>query len=492
MKSLGKWQIISFGSRIAAMSIGLIQSFVILRILTVSEWGIIRIALSLGSALGIYQHLGLAGASTREISVAKSDKEIFKIFVTSVLIRYLISVPLAIGLFLSAGVLAQKYGAPEIESLIRIYALVMIAQGVQSILNSVISGTQRFKRLFIYQTGVALISVVLYVPLVFLYRINGYFYALLLFNILASILLAVIAFAPLKDWFELPSKREFVNFFKELFSISMALFLVKVLYTNWENIGPNLLGLSVTAEAVGIFGFAALYAKKILAISDSVTDVNLAIFSEKYGKEPSSFVETFRANFNKIFVLVLFLAYSAVFWSSELTHVVVGLDKYGRAIPLIMPIMFAFVFYSFLDIVKSSVFVPAKMGREMIAAYGVMLAVTIAAYFAAKAYFAANKYVEPLLVMSVAMCLGTFLALLFTIGVTKKKIGSWLFSHEHYLIIAQSVVIAFAWHLENLVLKIGTYTALTIFYVWAVKVSNLVDLKEIWQKITTKLAKLTS
>ncbi len=98
MKELGKWQVISFVSRSLAMLLGLVQTFVIIRVLSVGEWGVVQLAISIGGALGIYQHLGLASASTREISSASDDKEVFKIFVTSAVIRYVITLPIAVGL----------------------------------------------------------------------------------------------------------------------------------------------------------------------------------------------------------------------------------------------------------------------------------------------------------------------------------------------------------------------------------------------------------
>ena len=71
MKDLGKWQIVSFISRGIAMAIGVAQCFVIAAVLTKAEWGIVQLAISIGGALGIYQNLGLASASTREISATK-------------------------------------------------------------------------------------------------------------------------------------------------------------------------------------------------------------------------------------------------------------------------------------------------------------------------------------------------------------------------------------------------------------------------------------
>jgi len=476
MKDLGKWQMVSFASRITAMAVGIVQSYVILRILSVSEWGTIRIALSLGSALGIYQHLGLAGASTREIAGAKSHKEVFKIFFTSTVIRYMISFPLAVGLFLSAGFLSQKYNNPNIESLIKIYAFVMVAQGVQGILNSVVSGMKRFKRLFIYQVAISFVSLALYLPLIWFYKVTGYFYALLAFNIVSSISLAFLAFKPMRQWFEMPSRKEFVTLFKELFSISMAIFLVKIIYTNWENIGPNLLGLSVTAEVVGIFGFAMLYAKKILAVSDAVTDVNLAVFSDKYLHDRVGFLDYFRKNFNKIFAVILPLAFTAIFWSKEVVQIVGLFTKYSQALVLILPIIFAFVFYSFLDIIKSSVLVPAKMGKEMAVVFILMLGATVIFYLGGK------RFIEPLTAMAYAMCFGTGVALLMSILLSKAKLGEWLFTHEHYLLLGRAILISFASTIDNFPVKVASFILFMVLYIWAVKVSKFVDFSSLWKK----------
>src|SRR5690349_5605891 len=115
MKELGKWQVISFISRGMAMVLGLVQSFVIIRVLSVPEWGVVQLAASIGGALGIYQHLGLASASTREIAAAKKDTDIFKIFLTSAAIRYLITIPLAVGLYFFAEKIAVGlYKTPSI------------------------------------------------------------------------------------------------------------------------------------------------------------------------------------------------------------------------------------------------------------------------------------------------------------------------------------------------------------------------------------------
>src|SRR3989338_9889200 len=116
MRDLAKWQVISFASRGTAMALGIIQSFFIVRLLTVPELGLVQLAVSLGGALGIYQHLGLASASTREVSAAKDNKEIFKIFITSGVIRYLVTIPIVIGLFFySDKISTGVYHNPDLE-----------------------------------------------------------------------------------------------------------------------------------------------------------------------------------------------------------------------------------------------------------------------------------------------------------------------------------------------------------------------------------------
>jgi O-antigen/teichoic acid export membrane protein len=475
MKDLAKWQIISFVSRGVAMGLGIVQSFFIVRLLTVSEWGIVQIAISLGGALGIYQHLGLASASTREISAAKSDKEIFKIFVTSVSIRYMATVPIALGLFFISGVLANDvYGHPELALPFKLYAVVLLFQGFQSILNAVIAGTQRFRQLFLYQAIIAAVSLILYIPLVFLYKVNGFFYALFLFNIIATITLGILAFKPLRGSLELPSKSDFKRLYSELISISFGIYIVKIIYTNWEKFGPNVLGLTITPEIVGYFGFALLFAKKLMNVSDAVTDVNLPVFSERYANDIKSFKESFSKNFDKIFVLIILAAATAVYWSADIVRFAVGGDKYDPSLPLILPMVFAFVFYSMVNIIKSSVIIPAKLVKEMIASFVVLIGVTAAVYFLTYPIFGNLE------AMAYAMVLGAAASFLTLLFIANAKLKYKFFNHDHVLILIQGFVIAYAGvSLENFFLKAGAFLLFMGLFVWSVMVAKFVQKKDI-------------
>ncbi len=301
-RSLVLWQIVSLISRGLAMALGIAQSIVLVRILSVSEWGLKDIALSVGGALGIYQHLGLSSGSVREIASAKDDAEVFKIFITSVVIRYIITFPLGVGLFFFAKHIATGiYHNPDLILPLQLYSLVILIQGLQGLMNAVISGLKRFKHLFIYQVVISVVSLLIFIPLVYMYRVPGFFYALVIFNLISTVSLAVLAFAPLRASLILPNKEDFKRLFKEIFSISMAIYLVKIIYTNWDKFGGYTLGVFTTPEMVGYFTFAMLFAKKIVSVSDAVTDVNLPVMSEKYSQNVDDFKELFKKNFDKLF-----------------------------------------------------------------------------------------------------------------------------------------------------------------------------------------------
>lgn len=475
MKSLAKWQFISLISRMTAMTFGIVQSFVIVRILTVGEYGLVQLAASIGGAFGIYQHLGLSSGSTREISSAKDDTEVFKIFITSVAIRYVVTIPIAVGLFFGASSIAVgQYNQPQLILPLKIYAIVLLFQGVQGIMNSVIAGTKRFKTLFIYQASIAAVSVLLYIPLVYLYKINGFFYALISFTVIATITMGILAFRPLKTKLALPTKEDFKRLLKELLSISLAIYIVKVLFTMWEKSGAILLGKEFSAEVIGIFSFSLLFAKKIVHASDAVTDINLPVFSEKFVLDLADFKKAFTANFNKVFSFIIFAGMSAVFWSEELIQFVVGGNKYDTAFPFILPLVLTFIFYSFSNIIKSSIYIPAKFIKEMIFGFVLLIVGSISFYFAMYkgfGYFGLTS-------MTYGLLFGSFLAFIFLTLVAQKKLKFKFINHDHVLLLIQTTVIGLSSSITNPYVKVPVYILYTALYLWALHVAQFVTVTE--------------
>lgn len=381
MANLGKWQIISLLSRFSALFFGLVQSVIIARILTVSEFGLINIVMAMGALAGIAQHLGLASGTTREISASKDRGDISKILISSVAIKYIATIPIALFLFVLAPYLSGEfYKHPEITFSVRLYALVLIIQGVQSIFNSVIAGLQKFKTLFVYQIAIACASLFIYIPFVWFLRVDGYFIALTLYNLLGSLALAFLALWPIRKELRAPIQGSMLPVFKNLLVLSLGIYFVKVLYTVWYKFGQVTLGKIAGAEAVGILSFALLYSSKLMTVSDALTDVNLPVFSKEFTANFDNFKKLFHENFDKVYMFIVFAGLSAYFFAGEIIHIAVG-SKYDSSIYLILPLILSFAAYSFINLLKSSILIPAKMLFEMILSYICLLGVTTIIFF---------------------------------------------------------------------------------------------------------------
>ncbi|HDQ15963.1 MAG TPA: hypothetical protein ENN45_02780 [Bacteroidetes bacterium] len=479
MKPLVRLQAFSFASRLIAMLLGMVQTFVVVRVLSVSDWGVVQLAVSIGGAFGIYQHLGLASGSTREISATKDPKEISKIFFTTVFIRYMVTIPVFLFLFFSAEKIAiGQYNNSALILPIKLYALGLVVEAVQSILNAVVSGTHRFKQLFIYQAVIALVSVCLYIPLVFIFKINGYFYALFLFEFISSVVMGIIAFKPFWREICLPSFADLKRLLKSLLSISLAIYGVKIIYTWWEKSGPLLLGLNLSAEMVAFFSFALLYAKKLMLISDAVTTVNLPVLSEKYATDLDDFKALFVNNFNKLYVFILGSGFFAIFWAREIFYVLVGNDKYHPSLPLVLPLMFAFIFYSFMNIIESSVIIPAKKVFSMLLSFGLMLGVTVGLFFLTR------SHMDVLVSMAYAVAMGSFMGLIAMLVLSKITLDFAFFEGKHLILLIQIMAMSLPFMLENLWIKAVLFVVFGALYLKAVFLSGFMSREQIVNLLT--------
>ena len=496
MSELGKWQTVSFLSRVVSQIIGLVSSVIIPTILTVSEFGIISLANSIGKTFGVTQNLGLASGSTREMSKSTNSKEdITKILFTSIFIKYLISFPMAFGLFLFAEKLAiDKYSAPEVVIPLKIFSIILVVQNIQSLFNSVIQAMQRFKLLFTYQIFIAVLNVCIFIPLVYLYRANGYFYASLVFNTIASVILGVLALWPLRKDFTLPRRTEFKEIAKAVFVVSLGVYAVKIIFTFWEGIGPLILGLHLDTTQIGFFSLALLYCAKLMTVSDSVTDVNLSVFSKQYSLDSKEFKRLFIPNYNKLFVIVTFIAMGALFWKFEVITLLFA-DKYLNSINLILPIMFGYVLYSFVNIFKSSIFVPAKMIVELVISYAMLILGTAISYFTLYRFIIVDK---PLYSMAISLLVGALLCFLSMSYFGAKKLNLRFITIRHLLIAFFIVFIAISGNMFNsyilqititwflLLIKSMLFIIYTLVFFYLVQAFNFISFTELKSIIARK------
>ena len=478
MKSLLYLQIVSFISRLIAMFSGIIQSLVIVNLLSTKEYGIIGLVASIAGIAGITQHLGLAASSTKEISQAKDGNEIFHIVLASLGIRFFISFPVAFVLFFFAPQIASFYSNNELIFPLQVFGGITLVQAFQSIFNSVISGNQRFKQLFTYQVLVSFVSVLIFIPLVYSYKLNGYFYALISFNIVQTLALSIIAFRGLKFDFKLPSRKLFFEMVIKLLKISLVIYFVKIIFTAWQEVPIVLLGKLYPIEVLALFTFAFNLSSKLMTISDSVTDVNLPVYSKKSTEDTGEFFKLFVHNYNIIFYFVTLVGISVAFWSKEILQLsdtfifYLGMFlghplekniyiRYQSSLIYFLPLIISMIFYSFINIFKSSIMVPLERLKHLSIAYTLLFLVTFGSFYTLK------NFIESLYSMSISLAFGAFFCFLYLVLEVKKKFEVNLFETKKILFTSISifmVLIAGLYLNDLLISKILVY----LFYIFLI------------------------
>jgi Na+-driven multidrug efflux pump len=448
-----KWTIISIISRFSAVAIGMVQSIIIAKLLTVDSYGLLNIVMGIGASLGVYQNLGISSGSTREIAGAKDKDEAFKIFITSLAIRYIISIPLALGLFFFAKQIASSMnGREEIIFPLQLFAITMVIQSLQSVLNSVIQGFKKFKFLFVFQILIAFVSLAIYLPLIFKFEFLGYFYALVLFNLLSTLVLAAYSYKLFLGGMNFPTKKEFKEIFRSIFKIGIFIYLMKIIDTQWHKLQPFLLGFVVSDYKIGLFSFALLISSKISTVSDAITDVSLPSMTSVYEKSQETFKKTYLNGSLFASVIILFSVVALILFKYEIFLIVDYLfsflgkesltSKYGGAFAFIDPLAIAFWGYSQLNLVRSGFSVPAKKLMGSFVSYLALFGLTYLFYSTL------NFIPDVVLKLSVSMAVSSCLSYAILIIFAKREAGFWLITIEEILLILISALVIFSNYLD--------------------------------------------
>ncbi len=461
MSYLLKWQSISFISRLVAMFLGIVQSIVIVNVLTTGNWGAVQVAASIASIIGVSQSLGSTSASTREISSSKTNQEAFKVFLSSLILRNLISAPFVIFLFVAAPFLAKNRTSDfnDVVWALRLISITLIIQTSQGIFNSVLSGFHKFKEIFIFQVLIAVVSVLLFIPLVYFYQFRGFYYAYFAFNLISALVLFFLSMRNFHKPYVLMSKKEFMTIAKEIFSISLGIYFVKLLYTLWAQ-GPILFleYIQKQPELIPIFAFGLLYATKLSVFSDSLTDVTLPVMSKKFVEDIEDFKVTYKSNFAKTFLIITFFCTLAAFWNKEVISLVMKKD-YFASISIIPLVILGVWAYSNADLLKSSIFVPAKKLKSMVIVFLLMPTFVLGLY-----YFFAMFTTNTLYNLALSFGVGTSLAFIISLFFVYKDFNLVLIDKLNLLFFIISMAFALNFYFfENTIVKIGLSIVYTLF-----------------------------
>jgi len=481
MSALIRWQFFSILSRFAAVGIGIVQSVFIVRLLSPDTYGLVGVVVAVGSLAGIILHLGLVSGATREIAAARSEEDAFKVFASALVVRMAVALPIFTALFEGANLIAGSiYHHPEIAQAVRLYAAILLIQAPQGIFNAALFGLKRFKPIFIFQVTIAVISLSLFVPLTYYFGFYGYFWAMLCLAAINTLSLLVLTWRSFQVKWLWPKLPEIKAFARKILSVGLAIYLVKIIFTAWQRFGPLVLGREASAFEVGIFSFALFYSSKLMTASDAVTDVSLPVFSEHFSCDLEKFRTEFAANFEKIFSLVTLVAGCAILWSPELIYLIAG-NKYQNALPLVPLLVFCFWAYSFMNIIKSSVMIPAKLGREMVISYALLLAMTVLGFFGLRRYDLLKAVVW-------GMSLGASSALLWQWLAVRRRLELAVFDRKSAMVILVLSPLLFAYPLSlPLLPKLLVFGSDLVCFSYILRRLAIFDWANTWAQLRKRL-----
>lgn len=442
-----KWQSISFISRLTALVIGILQGSLVIRILSVQDWGSIQLILGAAAIIGTSQALGLTSGTTREIVGAKNNADAFRVFITSLIIRLLLSLPFLLLFFIMADELTKNLPNPNLGVwAIKIIIIAMLFDTATGIFNTVLAGFRKYKVLFTYQILRAFVSFLAYVSLSYYFGFAGFFYGFLLFNLLNFLFLLVLSLR----YFDKPLPS--INFtqFKlhavNIFSISIVVYIVKLLFSFWDR-SPDLFlnsFLNIPITEVAIVSLALVYCRKLMVFSDALTDVTLPEMSKKFFEDVEGFKKTYVKNFSLTFVLISFFAVLAILWSKEIVILYTGKTEFLNSSYLVPFIMLGVWSYSKINLLKSSIFIPAKKLLELTAVYVSLPILTYLSFFIINSLF----QMTILLVFSIAFGIGGFLSLIIGLLFIKKGLNIKLLGLVEWLFFLLSLIFAGAFYLN--------------------------------------------
>src|SRR3990167_470288 len=235
--NLARIQFLSVATKAVTTALGIIQSLIIIKVLSATEYGIVGLVMAIGGLIGVSQHLGIVDGAIREIAVRKNKDEIGKVFWVSHIARQAVTLPLSLALLALAGIIATKiYHRPEIIPYIQLFAGALILQGLQDVLGATLTGMKKFGSLYAIQIITAAINIAVFGFLTWKYQINGFFWAVIITTLIMVALFAGVIKKELAGYLSFPSWPEIKEYGKNLLHIGLFMYISRIFYVIWQRL----------------------------------------------------------------------------------------------------------------------------------------------------------------------------------------------------------------------------------------------------------------
>ncbi len=481
--NLAKVQLFSLATKAVTTALGILQSVIVVRILSPAEFGLVGLVVSIGSVIGVSQHLGIVDGAIREIAVRKKKEEIGKVFWVSHLARQAVTIPLSLALAMFAEPIAVGiYSRPEIVPYILIFAGVLVFQGLQDVLGATMTGLKKFGALYAIQIITAAINVGVFGYLTWKFGVYGFFWAIVLTTAIMTALLGFSAMRELKGYLALPSWQDIKLYGKTVMHIGAFMYVARIFFVVWQRLPILLLGGVLTAEELGYINISLTFGSKLTVIAMALSEVNLAWMSSLFVQKRDEFTREVTRNMHRVLVLMLLMTLVLLFFAPEIIQYIIG-AQYVPAEPLILLVTTAFFLYALTDIGTSSVFVPANDPKMRAYIYGAFTLVTgaITAWLLLTAPNALGA--------CAAMALGALCSYVLMVVIARRRFGIVMISAQLAMLIA-ALFVSVAWLFTNpsLSYRIIFFSLLSAYALWEAHRSKLIpDWRKLYENTPQKV-----
>src|SRR3989344_6952970 len=302
---VARTQFLSLFTKAVTTVLGIIQSIIIIRVLSPTEFGITGLVMSVGGVIGVSQHLGIVDGAIREIAILKNKREVGKVFWVSHLVRQCVTIPLSVGLLLLAGVIAEQvYGRPEITLFLQIFAGVLILQGFQDVLGATLTGMKKFVSLYVIQIITATVNIAVFGYLTWKYHVQGFFWAIIITTLLMVVLIAGIVAKELAGHLRFPNIKEIKQYGKNLLHISVYMYISRIFYVIWQRLPLLILGGVITGDQLGYLNISLTFGSKLIILAAALSEVNLSWMSTLFATSKEKFLHIAEHTMHRVLLLL--------------------------------------------------------------------------------------------------------------------------------------------------------------------------------------------
>lgn len=363
MMSLRTVQLWGVATKAATVGLSILQTAIILRILTLAEYGIVGIVVSLGSLVGVSQHVGIVDATIREIAVATDPRRRAHVFWVSLWFRLLVTAPISVALALLGPFIgARVYPLPDVPRLIQLMSVILILQGIQGVVGGAYTGQRAFGRLYLFQLIMAVVNVPLFAGMTAWHGVQGFFEAVILTTVLFILLLSVFLRDALGGILAHPRLSDVRAVLRDIVHTGMWIYVARILSVAWQRVPVLILGRWASPEVVGLFNAALTFGSKLVILAAALGEVNLAFLSSAFAKSRETFRNLARETLEDVGAAVLLGAGFLALFADVLLRVLAGEAGVSAAVVTAL-VTWGYGLFAFLDIAANTVFVPARRAQ---------------------------------------------------------------------------------------------------------------------------------